>query len=155
MFSRSSVIGQPTSTPTEYGVTPAAERVSRVSVSASQVSGGSTPGSSKDATLYQMVDLLAPLNMTPYCVPSTAPTSATLSPKLSTMVSRRSSMGWIAPCSAKSAISPGCPIAAMSGGLPPSTAVERSGARLSPPDVYLAVTLGNASWKPSSTAWND
>ena len=51
-------------------------------------------------------------------------------------------MGWSAFCSAKSAIRPGWPIAAMSGGLPPSTAVESSGARLSPPDVYLTVTFG-------------
>ena len=130
-----SVIGQPTSTPTEYGVMPAAFSVSAAAARSSQVSGGSTPASSKAATLYQTVDLLAPLNMTPYCVPSTAPTSATESPKLSTIVSRRSSIGWIAPCSANWAIRPGWPIAAMSGGLPPSTALESSGARLSPPDV--------------------
>src|SRR5918994_4244830 len=142
MFSKRSVIGQPTSTPTEYGVIPAAERVSRVSVSASQVSGATTPASSKDATLYQMVDLLAPLNMIPYWVPSTAPTSATDSPKFSTIASRRSSIGWSAPCSTKPCISPGWPTAAMSGGLPPSTAVESSGARLSPPDVYVTLTFG-------------
>src|SRR5687767_12110676 len=98
-----SVIGQPTSTPTEYGVIPAAVSVSAAAVWSSQVSGASTPASSKDATLYQMVDLLAPLNMTPYWVPSTAPTSATDSPKASTIASRRVSMGWSAPCSAKSA----------------------------------------------------
>ena len=134
---------------------PAAWIVDAASCRSSQVSGGSTPASSKDATLYQMVDLLAPLNMTPYCVPSTEPTSATDSPNASTIDSRRSSIGWIASFSAKSAISPGWPIAAMSGGFPPSTAVERSGARLSPPDVYLTVTFGYSSVKPSITAWND
>ena len=40
------------------------------------------------------------------------------------------------------------PIAAMSGGLPPSTAVESSGARLSPPDVYLTLTFGYSSVEP-------
>jgi hypothetical protein len=136
------VIGQPTSTPTEYGVIPAAFRVEASSLRSSHVSGASTPASSKSATLYQTVDLLAPLNMIPYCVPSIAPTSATDSPKLSTIASRRSSIGWIASLAAKSAIRPGCPTAAMSGGFPPSTAVERSGARLSPPDVYFTVTFG-------------
>ena len=50
-------------------------------------------------------------------------------------------------------MSPGWAIAAMSGGLPPSTAVESSGARLSPPDVYLTSTFGYCSLKPSITAW--
>ena len=85
MFSKRSVIGQPTSTPTEYGVMPAALSVSAASFSPSQSSGGSTPASSKAATLYQMVDLLAALNRIPYWVPSTAPTSATDSPKFSTI----------------------------------------------------------------------
>src|SRR4051812_37142203 len=43
----------------------------------------------------------------------------------------------------------------MSGGLPPATAVESSGARLSPPDVYLTLTFGYCSLNPSITAWND
>src|SRR5512133_195356 len=42
----------------------------------------------------------------------------------------------------------------MSGGLPPCTAVESSGARLSPPDVYLTLTFGYFSLKPLITAWN-
>src|SRR5262245_56245875 len=46
-------------------------------------------------------------------------------------------------------------MAARSGGLPPSTAVESSGARLSPPDVYFTSTFGYSSLKPSITAWND
>ena len=61
----------------------------------------------------------------------------------------------IAFCFAKSAIRPGWPIAAIVGGLPPSTAVESSGARLSPPDVYLTLTFGYFSSKSSITAWND
>src|SRR5687767_9411188 len=142
MFSKRSVMGQPTSTPTEYGVMPAALSVSRASLSSSQVSAGPMPASSNVETLYQTVDLLDPLNITPYWVPSTAPVSATGSPKASTILSRRSSIGLIAPFSAKSAIRPGWPTAAMSGGLPPSTAVESSGARLSPPDVYLTSTFG-------------
>src|SRR6186997_243508 len=137
MFSKRSVIGQPTSTPTEYGVIPAASSVSRTLLRSSHVSGGSTPASSKAATLYQMVDLFDPLNMTAYCVPSTAPASATASPNEATILSRKLSIDLSAPFFTKSAIKPGCPTAAMSGGLPPSTAVESSGARLSPPEVYL------------------
>ena len=37
---------------------------------------------------------------------------------------------------------PGWPMQAMSGGFPPWTAVDSRGARLSPPDVYLTLTLG-------------
>src|SRR6186997_1402138 len=155
MFSKRSVIGQPTSTPTEYGVMPAASRVSRTSLSSSQFSGGLTPASSNDATLYQMVDLFEPLNITAYWVPSTEPASATASPNASTTFSRRLSIDLIAPFFTKSAIRPGWPIAARSGGLPPSMAVESSGARLSPPEVYLTLTFGYCSLKPSITAWND
>ena len=46
-------------------------------------------------------------------------------------------------------------MAARSGGLPPSTAVESNVARLSPPDVYLTVTFGYFAVKPSMTAWNE
>src|SRR5262245_34738917 len=155
MFSKRSVIGQPTSTPTEYGVIPAAFTVSRTLLSSSHVLGGLTPASSKVETLYQMVDLLAPLNMTPYWVPSTWPAAATSSPKASTTLSFRSSSGLIAFFFAKSAIRPGCPPAAIVGGLPPSTAVERMVARLSPPDVYLTSTFGYLSLKPLMTCWND
>ena len=56
---------------------PAAFSVSAAAVRSSQVSGGSTPASSKSAALYQMVDLFDPLNRTAYCLPSTEPTSAT------------------------------------------------------------------------------
>ena len=142
MFSKRSVSGQPTSTPTENGVMPGGLSVPAAVVESSQVFGGSTPASSKSATLYQTVDLFAPLNRTPYCVPSTAPTSATDSPKLSTICVAEVSIGWSASCSAKSASSPGWAIAAMSGGLPPSTAVESNGAMLSPADVYLTFTFG-------------
>ena len=85
MFSNRSVIGQPTSTPTEYGVIPADFNVEASVLSWSHVVGALTPASSKSATLYQIVDLLAPLNITAYCLPSTAPTSATAWPKLSTI----------------------------------------------------------------------
>src|SRR6266511_48645 len=121
---------------------PAARRVSRSLLSSSQVLGGSTPASSNVETLYQMVDLFAPLYMTAYCVPSTDPASATASPNASTILSRRLSIGLIAPFFAKSAIKPGWPIAARV-------------ARLPPPDVYLTLTFGYFSSKPSITAWND
>ena len=86
---------------------PEALTVSLTVSSSSHVAGGSTPASSNAGTAYQMVDLLAPLNITAYCVPSIDPTSATASPKLSTMAVRRSSIGWIASCSTKPAIRPG------------------------------------------------
>ena len=59
MFSKRSVIGQPTSTPTEYGVMPAALSVSDLAEFL-HVSGAVTPASSNDATLYQMVDCSRP-----------------------------------------------------------------------------------------------
>ena len=155
MFSKMSEIGQPASTPTEYGVMPAALSVEATSPSSSQVSGGSTPASSKSATLYQIVALFDPLYIRPYCVPSTAPASATASPKFSTITSRRSSIGWIAPCSANWAMRPGWAMQAMSGGFPPSTAVESSGARLLPPEVNFTVTFGYSSLKPAMTASKD
>ena len=102
-----SLIGQPTSTPTEYGVIPAALSVLLSFVRSGQVFAGSTPASLKSATLYQMVDLLAPLNITAYCLPSTSPALATSSPKASTIWLFRSSIGLIAPFFAKSATSPG------------------------------------------------
>ena len=73
MFSKMSVIGQPTSTPTEYGVIPAALSVEATSLSSSQVSGGSTPASSKSATLYQMVDLFDALEHQPVLGPVDRP----------------------------------------------------------------------------------
>ena len=43
----------------------------------------------------------------------------------------------------------------MSGGLPPSTAVETTVGTLSPAEVYLTFTSGYCSLKASITAWND
>ena len=65
MFSNRSVSVQPSAAPIEYGVTPEALSVSPASMNASQSAGGSTPASSKAATLYQTVDLLAPLKKRP------------------------------------------------------------------------------------------
>src|SRR5512133_1569266 len=107
MFSKMAVIGQPTSTPTEYGVIPAALSVSRSLVRSGQVLAGSTPASLKSATLYQMVDLLEPLNITAYCLPLTSPAFATSSPNASTILLFRLSIGLTAPFLAKSATSPG------------------------------------------------
>ena len=56
MFSNRSDMGQPTSTPTEYGGTPESEIVCAVDTSSSHVAGGSTPASSKTWVLYQTVD---------------------------------------------------------------------------------------------------
>ena len=48
----------------------------------------------------------------------------------------------MAPWFAKSRSSPGWPIDARSGGLPPWIAVARIVGVLSPPDVYFAFTFG-------------
>ena len=99
-----------------------------------------------------MVALFEPLNIRPYCVPSTAPASATASPKLST-IARRSSIGWIAPCSANCAMSPGWAIAAMSRFALNRRREQR--ARLLPPEVNFTVTFGYSSLKPAITASKD
>jgi len=61
MFSKRSVSVHPSAPPIEYAGTPDAFSVSAFLRKSSHVSGGSTPASSKTGTLYQTVDLLAPL----------------------------------------------------------------------------------------------
>src|SRR3954447_20136511 len=65
------------------------------------------------------------------------------------------SSGFSAPFFWNCCTTPGCAIAARSGGLPPSTAVPSTVGTLSPADVYFAVTFGYLALKPSSTAWKD
>src|SRR3954453_12177633 len=62
-------------------------------------------------------------------------------------------MSLSAPFFWKSVTRPGCDTDARSGGLPPSTAVERTVGVLSPVERYLTLTFGYFSVKPSSTAW--
>src|SRR5918994_6597364 len=124
MFSNRSVSVQPSAAPIEYGVTPDSFNVLPAARKSSQFSGGSTPASSKAATLYQTVDLLAPLKKRPYSFPSTVPRSSQESEKPSLILSSAKSIGFSAPRWAKSVMKPGWGSAAMSGGLPPSTAVE-------------------------------
>ena len=57
----------------------------------------------------------------------------------------------MSPASAKSAIVPGCPTVARSGGFPPSSAVERRVTISSPAGRYSTLTFGYASRKPSRT----
>src|SRR3954464_2407040 len=64
-------------------------------------------------------------------------------------------IGLSAPFAAKSLSRPGCGSTAMSGGLPPATAVASTVGSWSPADVYLTVTPGFVFLKPASTAWND
>ena len=82
----------------------------------------------KRLTLYQMVDLLAALNSRPYSLPSTLPI-VTIDVAEVLLVTRpaRSRAASARRASTKSAIVPGCDTVAMSGGLPPSTAVESDG----------------------------
>ena len=88
-------------------------------------------------------------------MPSTLPVVTIDSPKFSVTASLAKSSGFSASRFTKSAIVPGWETVAMSGGLPPSTAVERTVTMLSPPDVYLTVASGFFSVKPSITAWKD
>src|SRR4051794_20779782 len=62
-------------------------------------------------------------------------------------------MSLSAPFFWKSVTRPGCDTDARSGGLPPSTAVERTVGGLSPVERYLTATFGDFCLKPSSTAW--
>src|SRR3954447_6847671 len=64
------------------------------------------------------------------------------------------SMGFTAPFLTKSEISPGWATNATVGGFPPSTAGASTVGRLSPADVYLTLTFGLSSVKPSITFWN-
>ena len=61
MFSNRSVRVQPSAPASEYAGMPEAFRVSAAARKSSHVSAGSTPASSKAATLYQTVDLLMAL----------------------------------------------------------------------------------------------
>ena len=61
MFSNRSVSVQPSPPPIEYALVPDALRVFAALSSAGHVCGGFTPAFLKSLTLYQMVDLLAPL----------------------------------------------------------------------------------------------
>ena len=81
MFSKRSVSVQPSAPPMEYAVTPEAFSVLAASSRSSQVAGGSTPASWNALTLYQTVDLLAPLKTKPYRVPSMVPRSIQSGPK--------------------------------------------------------------------------
>src|SRR3954451_12338032 len=64
-------------------------------------------------------------------------------------------IGFRAFFDAKSLSRTGCGRTAMSGGLPPATAVASTVGSWSPADVYLTVTPGATFLKPASTAWND
>src|SRR4051812_35525938 len=64
-------------------------------------------------------------------------------------------MGFAAPFCWNSLISPGWAIVAMSGGLPPWTAVPTTVGTLSPAEVYLTLTFGYDSLNLSITAWKD
>ena len=114
---------------------PEALIVSAAARKSSHDSGGSTPASSKAATLYQTSDLLAALKRKPYSVSSTVPSWTADSPRFVSTSSRAKSIGCRASCSAKSRTSPGCGSRAMSGGLPPSTAVESWVGNWSPAEV--------------------
>src|SRR6266571_2309097 len=64
-------------------------------------------------------------------------------------------IGFSDPLVTKSRMVPGCGIVAMSGGLPPATAVETICGVLSPAPWYLTVMPGFAFLNGARTAWND
>src|SRR2546423_4337028 len=155
MFSNRSVSVQPSAPPIEYAGVPDALSVFASLTRSSKVFGAVTPASLNDLTLYQMVDLLAPLKMRPYSFPLIVPSLTMSVGKLLEMVPRANSNGFSAPRPAKSFTSPGCETDARSGGLPPWTAVESTVGVLSPLGLYLTVTFGYLALKPFRTAWND
>ena len=65
MFSNRSVSVQPSAPPIEYAVAPEAFSVVAALSSCGHVFGALTPASLNDLTLYQTVDLLAPLKKSP------------------------------------------------------------------------------------------
>src|SRR3954454_23971820 len=65
------------------------------------------------------------------------------------------SSGLSAPFSWNCLTTPGWPIAARSGGLPPCTAVLSTVGVLSPAGLYFTVTFGYVFLKPPITAWKD
>src|SRR5437762_6931368 len=123
MFSNRSVSVQPSAPPIEYGLVPEALSVLAALISAGQFAGGFTPAALNAGTLYQTVDLLAPFQMTPYCLPLTWPSCDHTGAKFAFRVDVTNESGFSAPFFAKSFIRPGCARIATSGGLPPCTAV--------------------------------
>ena len=65
MFSNRSVSVQPSAPPIEYAGVPDARSVFAAARSCGHVFGGLTPAFLNDSTLYQTVDLLAPLKKRP------------------------------------------------------------------------------------------
>src|SRR4051794_8778408 len=155
MFSNRSVSVQPSPPPIEYAFTPEAFKVLALVRKSCQFAGAVTPAFLKASTLYQTVDLLAALKTKEYSLPSIVP-SLTRSPvKFAATSSRAKSSGLSAFFSWNWWTTPGWPIAARSGGLPPSTAVPRTVGTLSPAGLYFTVTLGCVFLNPSITAWKD
>ena len=73
MFSNRSVSVQPSAPPIEYGGVPDAFSVFAALSRSAHVFGGLTPAFLNALTLYQTVDLLAPLKKRPYSLPLTVP----------------------------------------------------------------------------------
>src|SRR4051795_4382129 len=71
------------------------------------------------------------------------------------MVLLAKSSGLSAPFSWNCLTTPGWPIAARSGGLPPCTAVLSTVGVLSPAGLYFTLTFGYCFLNPSMTAWKD
>src|SRR5229473_7731681 len=126
MFSNRSVSVQPSAPPIENAGVPEALSVFAAVSSAGQLVGAVTPAALKAATLYQMVDLLAPLKRRPYCLPPTLPSCPQTVAKFAFIVDARKVSGFNAFFFAKSFIRPGCGRTARSVGLPPVTAVPRT-----------------------------
>ena len=70
------------------------------------------------------------------------------------IVDRAYAIDFSLPCFANCATVPGWAMSAMSGGLPPATAVASTVGRLSPTGLYLTWTFGYVLLKRLMTSWN-
>src|ERR1051325_8494439 len=131
MFSNRSVSVQPSAPPIEYAGVPEACSVEATFVSCGHVDGAFTPAFLNAWALYQTVDLLLALKTSPYSLPLNVPSSSHDGAKLPANVLFAYVIGCSFPWSANCLTSPGWAMSAMSGGLPPATAVESTVGRLS------------------------
>src|SRR6187551_94854 len=142
MFSNRSVSVQPSPPPMEYALVPDAFSVFAALSSAENVFGVFTPAFLKSFTLYQMVDLLAPLRKRPYSFPFTVPSESQPGDQSRLIVFFMNAIGLRVFFLTSSRMNPGCGISAMSGGLPPATCVERIVVSCRPADVYFVSMSG-------------
>src|SRR5260370_35266571 len=142
MFSNMSVSVQPSAPPIEYAGVAEALITFAAGRGCANVVGEFTPAVLKGGTLYQTTDLLAALKPSPYSLPLYVPSCFHAGAKFWLITDVAYVIGFSLPCFANCATVPGCAMSAMSGGLPPATAVASTVGRLSPTGWYLTWTFG-------------